>query len=205
MSDSSIPASETTTKEPSQSSMPTSEQDGRAGGELRDDDGPSDFDLVKFLWERAHAESTLFWNRNAVFLVIHPLAFAKCVELLVSGKLAPLLLLVLSMSGVVFSAIWFYLTFRGRQYAHWYLEDAKKIAAQHTKIASRLVDSLKTRGEAAASTGLWNDVLKLRHGEASSWMYAIAAWFGAGWMAFAIYAMVDLLDGKCARALPPSP
>lgn len=152
---------------------------------------PSDFELIQFLWERAHEESSLFWSRNAVFTIMHPLALAGVFDFVINetGKPTYGVFSIMCASGAAFAAIWIWMTYRGRVYAHRYGADAMTLIRANPAIASRVPHMMKTRCTAADSKNLVQDMANIRHGEASTWMYVLGIWSLVAWMLLWIYTL----------------
>jgi len=148
---------------------------------------PTNFDLVKFLVERAHAEGQIFWIRNSVFLTVHAVGLAWVLQGTDKvGELAGLTVVVSGIFGVVLAIIWHRITFLGRKLNHAWLQDAKDIVCLDHRLRAAFRLSLSKDGSTTSQAASVKTLLGDRRDPAakspSHSMYFLAEVFGLVWI-----------------------
>lgn len=125
----------------------------------REREAPKNFDVLKTLLERSHAEAQIFWQRNNfMFLANTALLGATFFNFYAnpsSSTVYEAIRSIVACAGVFITVIWLLFNKVGRRMNHAYMQDAKRIAQQDEVLKSIFNHSLgnSTPSEAIEKAG----------------------------------------------------
>lgn len=137
------------------------------------------FEMIKFLVERAHVEATLFWQRNNfMFLTNTALlgtAFINFYLKAPTPKPQSEYKLAMAISGLIITSVWLIFNKVGKRMNHAYMKDAKKISSSNKELSQVFQYSL---GDKIPSS----EKGQKRFLAATTLNYFFIAGFGVAWI-----------------------
>lgn len=145
---------------------------------------PSDFEVIKFLAERSHAEASLFWFRNSVFLTLSVAMLGAAFAFVTKSETAvgSIERIFLAGFGIAISILWYLVSDWGRKMNHLWISEAAKLAKRRDdNMPAELVSALT----ATPSQGVKVAACQLK--SATSIVTPLIVVLGLSWIAISVF------------------
>lgn len=110
----------------------------------------NNIEMFKFLVERAHAEASLFYIRNGVFLSLQVVVIGQILKGILDGSIvsssSAYLVKWVSIVGLIVSAIWLFVNHKSVCYNRAWLADARNLRDKDAFLRDTIMKSLGTPG-----------------------------------------------------------